>query len=213
MDLNSEKLARAMGDLNEPEVMAIVQKVADSDGAGVLESLEGFQRGMEIVGNRFDSCEYFVGDLIFAGELMTHAINILRPALSGLYSREIEKNKVIICTVEGDLHDIGKNIVKTILESKGIEVIDLGVNLSPAAIVDRAIAEKASVVALSGVLTYARESMRRTVEEFKNAGIRDKVKIIVGGSCVSQDTYEETGADTWTASPQEGADICVKWLR
>jgi len=210
--MDFERLAQAVGDLNEPEVMAIVQEIVESDRSSAYESLKAFQKGMEIVGERFDSCEYFVGDLIFAGEVMTRAVNILRPALQEAFANKAPKKKVMICTVEGDLHDIGKNILKAILDGRGIEVIDLGVNKSPAVIVEAAIAEDVDVVALSGVLTYARESMIRTVEAFENAGIRNKVKIIIGGSCVTKDTYKLTGADAWAESPREGADICIDWL-
>ena len=143
---------------------------------------------------------------------MTHAVNILRPALLEMRSDQETDRKVIICTVEGDLHDIGKNIVKAVLEGRGIHVIDLGVNLSPQAIVERTIAENIKVVALSGVLTYARESMKMTVEAFVNSGIRDQVKIIVGGACVNEGTFRETGADAWAANPKASADICCTWL-
>ena len=210
--MDFEELTQAMGDLNEPDVISIVREIADSGGEGVYEALEAFQKGMEIVGDRFDICEYFVGDLIFAGELMTHAVNILRPALQVMQPEKNTKRRVIICTVEGDLHDIGKNIVKAVLEGKGIAVIDLGVNLSPNTIVERTITEDIKVVALSGVLTYARESMKMTVEAFANAGIRDMVKIIVGGSCVNESNFKDIGADAWAASPNASADICCKWL-
>jgi dimethylamine corrinoid protein len=207
-----EKLTKDMGDLNEPEVMAVVRKVADSSSDSVFECLKAFEKGMEIISARFDDCEYFVSDLIFAGEIMTHAVNILGPALKGAQPDVTAAQKIIICTVEGDLHDIGKNIVKTVMEGRGVNVIDLGVNLSPDAIVQRAIAEDVRVIALSGVLTSARESMKRTVEAFRNAGIRDKVKIIVGGSCVDKNTYKTTGADAWAVSARESADICCAWL-
>lgn len=210
--MNFEKLTKAMGELNEPEVMAIVHQSADNSGESVFECLKALEKGMEIISARFDSCEYFVGDLIFAGELMTRAVNILRPILKGTQPDFTAAQKIIICTVEDDLHDIGKNIVKTVIEGRGINVIDLGVNISPNAIVKRAVAEDVHVIALSGVLTCARESMKRTVEAFSNAGIRDKVKIIVGGCCVDKNAYKATGADAWAVSARESADICYTWL-
>lgn len=211
--MNLKKLAQAMGDLDEREVNAIVQEIVDDGGNDVYEALEAFQKGMEIIGERFDSCEYFIGDLIFAGELMTHAVNILRPALQDKQPGKAATRDVIICTVEGDLHDIGKNIVKTVLEGRGINVIDLGVNASPGVIVERAILQNIRVIALSGVLTYSRETMKLTVDAFVNAGIRDEVKIIVGGSCVNENNYKKIGADAWAASPKDSADICCQWLK
>ena len=211
--MDFEKLAQAMGDLNEPAVVAAVSKIVENGGDGAYEALEAFHLGMQIVSDRFDNCEYFVADLIFAGAVMTQAVNILSPVLQGSQSRGSAVGKVVICTVEGDLHDIGKNIVKAVLEGRNISVLDLGVNLSPSVIVNKAIVERISVIALSGVLSYARESMKMTVEAFVNAGIRDRVKIIVGGSCVNESSYGEIGADAWAASPKECADICCEWLK
>lgn len=210
--MNYSRLTEAMGNLNEQEVMDIVREIVDGGGEGVYQALDAFQQGMEIISSRFDSCEYFVGDLIFAGELMTHAVNLLHPVLQRTKSNGTHTQKIIICTVEGDLHDIGKNIVKTVLEGRGIRVIDLGVNLSPNAVVERAISEKVAVIVLSGVLTFSLESMRLTVEAFKKAGIRDKVRILVGGSCVNESTFKQISADAWAVSPKKSADICCNWL-
>jgi len=207
-----EKLAQALAELDEPEVMAAVQKIVEDGGDCAYEALEAFHRGMEIIGDRFDRCEYFVADLIFVGTLMTQAVNMLRPVLRGNPSSRRTDRKVVICTVESDLHDIGKNIVKAVLEGRGINVFDLGVNISPDAIVEKAIAEGIRVVALSGVLSFAKVSMKLTVDAFANAGIRDEVKIIVGGACVNESTYKETGADAWSSNPKECADICSAWL-
>jgi len=210
--IDFEELAIAMGDLNENKVMEIIHKIMEDGGTYALKSLEAFQKGMDIVSERYDACEYFVGDLIFAGELMTQAVNFLSPALKQSPTSNKALGKVIICTVEGDLHDIGKNIVKTVLSSRGIDVIDLGVNVSPSVIVEQAIAEDVHIIALSGVLHFALVSMRRTAEAFEEAGMRDKVRILVGGACINEETFKTTNADAWTFSPSDCADLCCKWL-
>lgn len=210
--MDFEKLAAAMGDLNEPKVMELVHEIMEDGGTGALESLTAFQRGMGIVSDRYDAYEYFVGDLIFAGELMTQAVSLLRPALRDSSDSCASLGKVIICTVDGDLHDIGKNIVKTVMESRGINVIDLGVNVSPSVIVSRAIAEDAKIIALSGVLQFALVSMRRTSEAFEAVGMRENVRLVVGGACVNEDTFKTTDADAWTLSPSDCVELCCKWL-
>ena len=211
--MDFDRLTKAMGDLNEREVMSIVSEIMADGGRDAIQSLLAFQEGMNIVSERYDACEYFVGDLIFAGELMTQAVNIMRLALSTNKGENGKIGEVIICTVDGDLHDIGKNIVKTVMESRGIGVIDLGVSVPPGVIVENAIQKKIKVIALSGVLHYALVSMQRASEAFQEAGIRDQVKIIVGGACINADTFKATGADSWSNNPSESVDICCRWLQ
>ena len=132
MDFN--ELKQAVGDLDEDLMVELLNKVMEDGGSQAKEALEACQGGMDIIGNLFENGEYFVGDLIYAGELMTHAVDILKPALAGQTAETV--GRVILCTVEGDLHDIGKNIVRSILEANGIEVIDLGIDTPPQKIVD-----------------------------------------------------------------------------
>lgn len=203
-----DKLAENMGGLDEARVLAEIRRIVDSEPESAYSAIEALSRGMDIVGDKFEIFEYFVGDLIFAGEVFAEAVGILRAALPDIPAKKNGK-KVVLATVEGDLHDIGKNIVRIVLESKGMEVFDLGVNVSPAAIVQKVIEEDAHIVALSGVLTFALESMGRTVAALGAAGIREKVTVVVGGSCINEVAAKKIKADAYAKTPEDTAAICM----
>ena len=205
-DLNL--LTKAVSDLEEDAVFEMLKEIMDG-GEDVQRALEACQDGLKEVGDRFESGEYFVGDLIFAGELMSGAIELIKPALNA--GGATGKGKMVLCTVHGDLHDIGKNIVKSILEASGFDVIDLGIDVPPSKIVETAKSEDISIIALSGVLTLALDSMRGVVDAFTEAGLRDRVKIIVGGNPVSAEACRVIGADEWAKSPQKTVDVCSAW--
>ena len=207
--IDFEKLAQAMGDLDEDLVKELLEKVMDEGGTDAQNAMDACQKGMDIVGSRFEEGEYFVGDLIYAGELMTDAVGILKDALvSG--DGGATKTKMILCTVKDDLHDIGKNIVRSMLEAGGFDVLDLGIDVPAADIVKAAQDNGIKIVALSGVLTLAVDSMKATVEAFKAAGLND-VKIIIGGAPVSESACKLTGADEWAHSPQKTVAVCKAW--
>lgn len=207
--IDFEALAEAMGDLDEDTVTEMLNEVMADGGSQAPEAMEACQKGMDIVGSRFEEGEYFVGDLIYAGELMTTAVGILKDALvTGDGSGA--KARMILCTVKDDLHDIGKNIVRSMLEAGGFEVLDLGIDVPADKIVETAKAENIKIVALSGVLTLAIDSMKHTVDAFKAAGL-DDVKIIIGGAPVSEEAMKLTGADEWAHSPQKTVAVCQKW--
>lgn len=208
--IDFEELSQAMGDLDEDLVKELLEKVMEKGGAEAPKAMDACQKGMDIVGSRFEEGEYFVGDLIYAGELMTDAVSILKDALvTG--DGGSSKTKMILCTVKDDLHDIGKNIVRSMLEAGGFEVIDLGIDVPPAAVVSAAKENGIKIVALSGVLTLAIDSMKATVEAFAEAGMRDDVKIIIGGAPVSEAACRLTGADEWAHNPQKTVQVCKVW--
>ena len=202
-------LAAAMGDLDEDTVMETLRQVMEEGGKEAPQAMEACQKGMELVGTLYESGEYFVGDLIYAGELMTEAVDILK---SALISGEAggQKTRMILCTVKDDLHDIGKNIVRSMLEAGGFEVLDLGIDTPVEKIVDTVKAENIKIVALSGVLTLAIDSMKATVDALKAAGL-DDVKVIIGGAPVSEAACQLTGADEWAHSPQKTVQVCRAW--
>lgn len=208
--LNYEALKNAMGDLDEELLKEILQSVMDEGGAEAQLALQACQEGMETVGQLFEEGEYFVGDLIYAGELLSDGIEIIKPAIGGESSEKI--GRMILCTVKDDLHDIGKNIVRSILEAAGFEVLDLGIDVSPEKIVSVAKAENIKIVALSGVLTLAIDSMKATVDALKAAGL-DDVKVIIGGAPVNEMACQAIGADEWAYSPQKTADVCKRWAQ
>ena len=207
--IDFEELAQAMGDLDEDLVKELLEKVMAEGGADAQKAMDACQKGMDIVGSRFEEGEYFVGDLIYAGELMTDAVGILKDALvSG--DGTGTKTQMILCTVKDDLHDIGKNIVRSMLEAGGFDVLDLGIDVPAADIVKAAKENNIKIVALSGVLTLAVDSMKATVEAFKAEGMND-VKIIIGGAPVSESACKLTGADEWAHSPQKTVAVCKAW--
>ena len=207
--IDFEELAQAMGDLDEDLVKELLEKVMAEGGADAQKAMDACQKGMDIVGSRFEEGEYFVGDLIYAGELMADAVGILKDALvSG--DGTGTKTKMILCTVKDDLHDIGKNIVRSMLEAGGFDVLDLGIDVPAADIVKAAKENNIKIVALSGVLTLAVDSMKATVEAFKAEGMND-VKIIIGGAPVSESACKLTGADEWAHSPQKTVAVCKAW--
>lgn len=207
--MDFKELENAMADLDEDAVLDMMKEVMDNNGEGVQEAMDACQKGMSRVGTLFEEGEYFVGDLIYAGEIMVEAMDILKPALAGEGSKKV--GKMILCTVKDDLHDIGKNIVKAMLEAAGFEVLDLGIDVSPEKIVETAKNENIKIIGLSGVLTLALDSMKDTVNAFKEAGMRDDVKIIIGGNPVSEDSCKAIGADEWSFSPQKTVKVCTEW--
>ena len=204
-----EQLKQSMGELDEDAVVSALNEVMADGGSQAAAAMQACQEGLNIVGDLFASGEYFVGDLIYAGELMTQAVEILRTALAG--EGGAEKGRMIMCTVKGDLHDIGKNIVIAMLEASGFEVLDLGIDVAPETIVETAKKEGIHIIALSGVLTLAIDSMKDTVNAFAAAGLRDTTKIIIGGAPVSPEACKLVGADAWAHNPQDTVRTCSDW--
>lgn len=208
--LDLKILSQAMGKLEEDQVMELLKEFAATNPseAEALDAVAACQAGMGIVGELFETGEYFVGDLIFAGELLTEAINTLKPALGGSGSTII--GTILLGTVHGDLHDIGKNIFRSMSEAAGFEVVDLGIDVAIEEFVAKAQEVKPQIIGMSGVLTLAIDSMKETVEALKAAGIN--AKIIIGGNPVTKEACEFVGADTFTTNAAEGVKICQDWV-
>ena len=204
--IDFETLATAMGELDEDTVKEILDTVDSVEAAN--QAMEACQKGMDTVGKLFEEGEYFVGDLIYAGELMTDAVEVLKPYLAGAESTG-SKTRMILCTVKDDLHDIGKNIVRSMLEANGFDVLDLGIDCPAEKVVETARAEGIKIVALSGVLTLALDSMKATVDAIKAAGL--DCKVIIGGAPVSAEACKNIGADEWAHSPQKTVATCKSW--
>ena len=189
-----EEFVKALADLDEAKTIELTKKRVEA-GEDPFAILEDVRKATDIIGKRFEEGRYFVSDLIMAGEILKQIMDIVKP-LIGEKAGEA-KGKVVIGTVEGDVHDIGKNIVIALLEAEGFEVIDLGVDQPPEAFVNAIKEHNPDVVGLSGLLTEAIESMKKTVEAIKEAGLRDKVKIIIGGGRTDEEAKEYVGADDW----------------
>jgi methanogenic corrinoid protein MtbC1 len=204
--MDFENLAVAMGELDEDTVKEILESVDSVDAANA--AMEACQKGMDTVGKLFEEGEYFVGDLIYAGELMTDAVEVLKPYLAAGEAAG-SKTRMILCTVKDDLHDIGKNIVRSMLEANGFDVLDLGIDCPAEKVVETAKTEGIKIVALSGVLTLALDSMKATVDAIKAAGL--DCKVIIGGAPVSAEACKNIGADEWAHSPQKTVATCKSW--
>ncbi|MGD0153836.1 MAG: cobalamin-dependent protein [Thermacetogeniaceae bacterium] len=206
-------VTQAMGELDEDRVMAALAEFVASKPAEeeVLSVVNACQQGMAVVGDLFEQGEYFVGDLIYAGELMTRAVDIIKPVLQGASSSKV--GKIVLGTVQGDIHDIGKNIFKSLVEAASFEVYDLGTDTSPERFVDKAREVKADIVGMSGVLNLATTAMKETVDKLAAAGLRDDIKVIIGGNPVNSEVCKYVGADAFSTNAAQGVKICQGWVK
>lgn len=180
---------------NIEEIKKLTQQALD-EGNNADEILEkGLLPGMDIVGQRFKACEMFIPEVLRSAKTMHAAMDILRPLLSD--SEAAGAGTVIIGTVEGDLHDIGKNLVAMMLEGAGFKVVDLGTDVKPQDFVEAAKEQKPRIVGMSALLTTTMPKMGETVNALKEAGIRDQIKVMAGGAPVTQDFVDEIGGDAY----------------
>jgi len=205
-------LTQAMSDLDEDVLNKAIDEVLskDNNAAEVQEVVKACQQGMTLVGERYDSGEYFIGDLVFAGEVLQSVMDKLKPVLSAGFSAK--GGKIVLATVFGDLHDIGKNIFRSMVEAANFEVIDLGINVPVSQIVDKVKEVNPDIVGLSGVLTLALDSMKEMVDGLNNAGLRNSVKVIIGGVPVNENVCKSIGADAFSTNAAEGVKICQRWV-
>ena len=181
---------------------------AGVDPRVVLNS--GLSTGMRVVGERFQSGEYFLTELLLAGEVMKAGMVPLEPLLTNTDIRG--KGTVVLATVKGDIHDLGKNLVGMMLRASGFEVIDLGSDVAPQRIVDAVRANGAKIVGLSMLLTPMVVSLRSTVEEITKAGLRQQVKIIIGGACTTPGLAKELGCDGHGEDAMAAVYLCEKFI-
>jgi len=206
----AKDLVSTLADLKEKEALKIVE---DRMGAGEepLKILDDARRAMEIVGKRFANSEYFIPDLVYSGEILKEITDMVKPKLSKAAEAK-RLGKVVFGTVAGDIHDIGKDIVVFMLDVSGFEVYDLGVDVPAQKFVEKIKASGAPIVGLSGFLTLAFDSMKQTVEAIKAAGLRDKVKIMIGGGQISEEVRKYTGADAYGKDAMAGVSLAKKWV-
>jgi methanogenic corrinoid protein MtbC1 len=205
----AKDLVKTLADLEEEEVIKIVEDRLKAN-EDPLKILEDARKGMEIVGQRFASSEYFIPDLVYSGEILKSVTELVKPKMTG--AAESKKvGKIVFGTVAGDIHDIGKDIVVFMLDVNGFEVHDLGVDVSAQKFVDKLKETDASIVGLSGFLTLAFDSMKQTVEAIQAAGLRDKVKVMIGGGQITEEVSKYTGADAYGKDAMAGVTLAKKW--
>ena len=172
---------------------------------------EGLLAGMNIVGEKFKNNEIYVPEVLVAARAMNMGVQIIKPLLAAEGVKAT--GKVCIGTVQGDLHDIGKNLVKMMMEGKGLEVVDLGTDVSPETFVQTAIEQNCQVICCSALLTTTMSVMEEVVKKAEEAGIRDKVKIMIGGAPVSEEYCKKIGADVYTVDAASAADAAVEFCK
>lgn len=189
-------------------VQELVTKAIEQ-GISAKQILEdGLLSGMSIIGGKFKNNEVYVPEVLIAARAMNAGSALLKPLLAE--SGVVAKGKVILGTVQGDLHDIGKNLVRMMLEGKGLEVIDLGTDVPPQAFIDAAVKEESSIICCSALLTTTMGVMKDVVDAADAAGIRDKVKIMIGGAPVTDSFCKQIGADIYTSDAASAADAAIK---
>ena len=206
----SKKLINAIAEMREQEALELAQEMVEG-GSDPVAILVSAREAMDIVGQRFEEETYFLPELMLAGVMLNQIAEMVKPELAK--APEVERHgTVVIGTVEGDIHDIGKDIVVFMLDVNGFEVHDLGVDVPAQKFVDAIQEFEPQVVGLSGFLTLAYDAMKDTVEAIKTAGLRDKVKIMIGGGQISDRIQEYTGADAYGQDAMAGVSLSRKWV-
>ncbi len=200
-------LAQAIANLEEKRVNELIDR-AIKEGVNPLDIIHEGNEGMVRVGQLFSEGKYFISELIYSAEILKQVMVKLDPLLAGVQTGTATKGKVVIGTVQGDIHDIGKNIVITLLKGAGFDTMDLGVDVPAEKFVQAVKESGAKVLGMSALLNFTYPAMKEVVEAVKEAGLRDQVKIIVGGTPVNEQVREYSGADYYAKDAVAGVNIC-----
>lgn len=202
------ELIDAFTELEAEKTYSLVKKLIE-EGQEPARILEACRKATAAIGSRFEKGEYFLSELVYAGEIFNEVMKIVLPLVKG----EVKPaGTILLGTVQGDAHDIGKNIFKAFAEAAGFKVIDLGVDVPPEKFVEAVKEYNPEIVGLSGLLTLAIESMKKTVDALKNAGLREKVKVIIGGGRTDEYVKEYVKADAWADDATRGVRLCNELL-
>ena len=213
-DMTDEErqLVEWLADMNEDDALALSNKMLLEDNKDPMRVLELCRTAMDIVGKRFEEGEYFLPELVLAGEMLDTIGSVAKPLIKQGEGGEAKKRgKILIGTVHGDLHDIGKNIVSFMLDINGFEVKDIGIDVPVKTFIEEINAYQPDVVGLSGFLTLAFDSMKETIEAFGQAGMRDKFKVMIGGGQIDETVRAYTGADAFGVNAVEAVNLCRNW--
>lgn len=212
MSEQKDKLIQLIADMSEDEAVNLSREMLDN-GYNPLELLAHCREAMEIVGKRYEEGEYFLPELMLAGEMLTAIGNMAKPLITqDEGSDSSSKATVLIGTVHGDLHDIGKNIVTFMLDINGYNVIDIGIDVPVATFIDNIKEHNPQVIGLSGFLTLAFDSMKETIEAIEAEGLRQGRKIMIGGGQVDDAIKEHTGADAFGLNAMDAVNLCKEWI-
>lgn len=212
MTAEEKQLVEWLADMNEDDGVALAKRMLLQQGADPMRVLELCRNAMDIVGKRFAEGEYFLPELVLAGEMLETIGAVAKPLIKQQAGGEPQRlARVLIGTVHGDLHDIGKNIVTFMLDINGFEVKDIGVDVPVATFLDEINDFKPQVVGLSGFLTLAFDSMKETIDAIAGAGLRDNMKIMIGGGQIDETVRAYTGADAFGKSAVDAVSLCKEW--
>lgn len=207
-----ENIIKAVEELDEDKVMELVQKALD-EGMKPLSLLDLIKQGMDRVGKLYEDKEYFIADLIMAGLIFKEVLELDEMAAQFHCDSRPRLGTLMIGTVKGDLHDIGKDIFRGMMEATGFRVVDLGVDVPKETFVKMAKEHKPDIIGLSGVLNFTIGTMKDTVEALTEAGLRDDIMVIIGGNHLTKEVCEYVGADFYTNDASVGTKVCKDWLK
>ncbi len=207
----SKELVELISNMSEKEAIDLVNTLLEK-GEDPLSIMNACSEAMDIVGKRFESGEYFLPHLMMAGEILKAISEIVKPLLAEATGGGAKKGKVLIATVEGDIHDIGKDIVVFMLDVNGFEVLDMGVDVPIQKVVDAVKDFKPQVVGLSGFLTLAFDAMKFTIDAMQEAGVRDDLKVMIGGGMIDETVMKYTGADAFGKDAMAAVALSKKWI-
>jgi 5-methyltetrahydrofolate--homocysteine methyltransferase len=208
----------------EQSLAEIRDKIVNLDMEGTLQAVEhalrdapasmivseGIAKAMETIGKKYEKGEYFLAELLVSGQVVANALKLLEPYLKDQGAETM--GKIVFGTVEGDLHDLGKTIVITLLKSAGFEVYDLGVDVPPQRFIEEIKKVKPDIVAMSALLTTTMDGIESTIDELRRAGVRKSVKILIGGRPLTEEIAKKAGADAYGEDAFVGVDICRRWM-
>ncbi|MBE3035587.1 MAG: cobalamin B12-binding domain-containing protein [Candidatus Atribacteria bacterium] len=209
----SDKLINTIVELCEDDAINQVKEMLEQ-GVQPLEILNSTRKAVEIIGERYEEGKYFLPELMMTGEILKKIVELTKGKMVGTTTEDDSKylGKVVIGTAQGDIHYIGKNIVTFMLDINGFKVIDLGEDVPPAKFVAAINEHQPQIVGISALLTLAFDKMKDTVQAIDDAGLRDKVKIMIGGAPINEKIKEFTGADGWGKDAVEAVSLAKKWM-
>lgn len=209
---NGQDLVHLLADLEEDAVLDIVRNRVQA-GDDLMQILEECNEGMQIVGSRYEQGEYYIAGLIMSGEIFREVVEIVQPLLVKSMDKK-SSGRILVGTVSGDIHDIGKNMLGMLLTCYGFTVIDLGVDVSPAEFATKAVESKPDIVGLSGLITASFEKMKETVAVLRAESARSKLSfpILIGGGMIDEQVCQYVGADYWSKDAMAGVRLCQSLL-
>ncbi len=206
------RLTKALVELDEQTFEQLAPSILDKSPSleTIDQTFRAIQVGMEEVGRKYQEGEYYLAEMLFAAEMVNQVMPKIMPYLEGSGRKRL--GTIVLGTVKGDVHDIGKNLVGILLSAAGFQVIDLGIDVPPARFVEAVKKYSPDIVGLSGLLTLSIDPMHETVEAIRAAGLRDQVKVIIGGNPVTHEIHLKVGSDAWANNAAEGVATCRTWV-